>query len=138
MSSPRDCAGRMALLGFLGLYPAGGDVASSSDIGEFQSSPLLSTSLAAEILGSISSIFFWRILRSVAWLAATDGGAWVGFCVDLVGTNDLDWGWRIGGGPGALGGALGGLGLGDVRGPLDMGGDVNGWEGLEGGGAGAG
>lgn len=62
----------------------------------------------------------------------------MGFCVDLVGTNDLDWGWRIGGGPGALGGALGGLGLGDVRGPLDMSGDVNGWVGLEGGGAGAG
>lgn len=82
MSRPCDCAGRVALRVFI-LGAAGGDVASSSDSGEFQSSPLDSTSLTGENLGSISSIFFCKILRSVAWLAETDGGAcaggWVGF-----------------------------------------------------------
>lgn len=43
----------------------------------------------------------------------------------------MDWGWIFGGGPGALGG----LGLGKVRGPVLTGGGVGGREGLAGGGA---
>ncbi len=55
----------------------------------------------------------------------------------FVRTVDLYWDWIFGGGTGALGGELDGLGLGEVRGPLVTGAGVGGREGLAGGGAGA-
>lgn len=51
----------------------------SSDKGEPQSSEsVFMASILLSILWSISSIFFCRMVRSVAWLAEREEGAWVG------------------------------------------------------------
>lgn len=60
-----------------------GDVSSSSENGEFQSS-FDSDSLTAENFGSISSIFFCRILKSVVWPAGADGVVLTGGVKGLV------------------------------------------------------
>lgn len=83
---------------------------SSSDKGVFQSSGLDSPSLTGVIFWSISSIFFCKMLRSVAWLGDSGGGGGGGDLVRFVWTGGLGLTLVCRGGST---GACGGLGLRD-------------------------